>query len=113
MLFVGGWAMTLYWYFFDGVRGVSWGYSLIEWVQCAIFVRLGNERLFFRPLAMIGFLSIIFQMVSALFSLNHWLTVLIINRFFDAGLLYIIACAVFRIRINSAKRRGAFEARPG
>ncbi|MEZ5922294.1 MAG: hypothetical protein R3C60_13225 [Parvularculaceae bacterium] len=103
ILFAGGWAMTLYWYFFDGVRGVSWGYSLIEWVQCAIFVRLGKERLLFRPLAMIGFLSIVFQTGSALFSLNHWWTVLIINRFFDLALLYSVLCSIFRIRKNAER----------
>jgi hypothetical protein len=99
---------------------LNWGYAVIALLQGALFGRLGRTSFVPIPLAAICAATIVVYLASTISHVPYWWVAFLMNRLFELSLLYLIACALFRlIRLRMKRsrrrlgRRDAAPKRPG
>jgi hypothetical protein len=107
-----GWLANAVFYFGLASQGLTWGYTIVNFVQAALFWRMSTRRLFPRPLFVLSVVAVGLNFLATLTSVNFWWSAFVLNRLFDLMLLYIAGCALFRIFRLRQKKKGALMARP-
>jgi nitrogen fixation/metabolism regulation signal transduction histidine kinase len=92
--------------------GLTWGYTIASFVQAAIFWRMSAAAVAPIPLFLIASAAIVVNLLATVSSLNFWWSAFALNRLFDLMLLYVAACALYRIVRTRHKNKGAPLARP-
>lgn len=106
------WLLAISVYFLQVDDGASWGYALISLAKCLYFYRMSRTRLFAAPIFALSSLGLIAQFLFTLAMINYWWSAFFLNRLFDVVLIYVAGCAMFRIRKDLQRQKGAPTARP-
>lgn len=112
VVIAGGWLASITFYFLLAPFGLTWGYTLISFLQAALFRRIASKAITPWPLFMVAIAAIMVNLLATISSLNFWWSAFALNRLFDLMLLYLAGCALFRIVRTRQKRKGAPSARP-
>lgn len=107
-----GWVCTVLWWRSMSATGMTWGYSVIDIFLAAYFFQLSKTRRFPRPLFALHVSGILFQAAGAFMSFDHFWVSLVLNRYFEASLIYVSGCALFRIHTRRKDRKGADASPP-
>ncbi len=69
------------------------------------FWRMARFEIYPAVLCITMLSEIAFTLIALLFSLHFYWIAFVLNRFFELTLLYIIGCAIFRIRVLKREKR--------
>jgi hypothetical protein len=107
------WIFSVLWWLTMSPTGMTWGFSVIDIFLAAYFFQLSKTRRFPRPLFALHVSAILFQAASALLSFENFWVWLVANRYFEASLIYVSGCALYRVHVRRAgRKRRAGASRP-
>lgn len=112
LVLAAGWVATLVWYFAIAGSGMTWGYAVINLAQAVFFWRQSRERLFPKPLFVLTGLSLALLFLTTVAQLKFWWVAFTLNRLFEAALLYVMGCAIYRIWRRRHDAKGADRTPP-
>lgn len=92
--------------------GFTWGYTIINLVQAALFWRMSVSAAAPLPLFVVSAAAIVINLLATVSSVSFWWSAFALNRLFDLMLLYVAGCALYRIVRMRHKKKGAPAARP-
>lgn len=101
------WLISLYWWWTGAAHGHVWGLAINDAVLAAFFWRLSRRKWFPVPLFFIEAVLLCYYGYVAIFGVKTWFWIsAFINRLFDLELIYVAACALYRIRaLRRARER--------
>lgn len=106
------WCFTFFWHYYFHGTGITWGYAVIDASVAIIFCNQAKTQVFALPLFYAQVAFVICYLLTTIFDIRDWWVMAISNRLFEAEILYIAACALFRIRSLQRQKKGAPAARP-
>ncbi|WP_428410486.1 hypothetical protein [Hyphococcus sp.] len=107
IVFVNWLAGLQLWLILEGAS-LTFGYIVVDAVTAVLFFRMSRERWFPAPLCFMHGVLVIYHFGTLFNTGGLFWEKFILNRAFDVELLYITACALFRIAIIN--RGGAWRA---
>lgn len=107
-----GWLASIAAYFELAPLGLTWGYTVISFMQAALFWRMSGAAAAPLPLFGVATAAIVVNLLATVSSVNFWWSAFALNRLFDLMLFYITGCALYRIYRLRQKQKGAPMARP-
>jgi hypothetical protein len=100
------WGFSVAWYFTGARHGLVWSYAIVDGALAAFFWLQSRGRWFPVPLFFIHAALVVYYVYVAAFGLDSWFWIAaFVNRLFDLALIYIGACALYRIRATRRARR--------
>lgn len=107
-----GWCASFFWFYFFYGTGETWGYAVIDGTMASYFWRRSNRVLFALPLFYVHVCFVGANLVATLARTNDWWLAFVLNRLFEAELVYILGCSAYRMRKLRKKKKGAPLERP-
>lgn len=98
------WAFGLFAFFYLNPPSYFLVAVMLDTILAYHFWRMAKVEIFPAPLCIILMVEITFITFSQAAGLSHYATMFILNRIFEATLLYLIGCSVFRIRLLRHQR---------
>lgn len=109
----GGWICTIIWWRFMSATDMSWGFSVVDVFLAAYFFKLSRTHRFPRPLFAVHVASVLYLLASTLTGFEFFWVALVVNRFFEAAILYVMGCAAYRIAGRRRReKKGALSSAP-
>lgn len=107
-----GWGLSNFAYFTVVQSGFIWGNVAVDGALAVYFWTLSRNRWFPVPLFYVQVVTLCYYLYVAVLNLNTWFWIAaFINRLFDLELLYVAACAIYRIRALKRPRKPSTNGR--
>ncbi len=100
-----GWAFGLFAFFYLDVSGYFLVAVMYDTILAYHFWRMAKVELFAAPLCLILLFEITFITFTQAVGLSSFSTMFVLNRLFEATLLYLIGCSLFRIHVLRLQKK--------
>jgi len=98
-----GWGFSFQLWIYLDTPARSLGYAALDLALTAIFFQMARRRVFPAPLYVLHAVLVFYHLYTATFEADYYWVQVMLNRSFELELVYIIACAGYRIRILGAR----------
>ena len=99
------WGFGLFAYLYLAGPGYFLVAVMLDTILAFHFWRMGRISLFPVPLFYLLIIEIAFIVLSQSAGLSHFATIFVLNRIFEAMLLYLIGCSLFRMHVTRLQKR--------
>lgn len=99
------WCFATLWHFqFHGTQ-ITWGYAVVDASAAAVFWRQARRTLVALPLYYVHVACVLLYFATTVFKVSDWWVIAVANRLFEFELLYLIGCALYRLRKTFSDKR--------
>jgi len=99
------WAFGLFTFLYMNIASYFLVAVMLDTILAYQFWRIGKKSFFTVPLFYLMMVEIAFIVFSQGVGLSTYATLFVLNRLFELTLLYLIGCAIFRIRLRQVQRK--------